>query len=58
MPDHRVLPAGDTALVIEFGDRIDRQINARVVSLWRRVKEAVLAGIGEAVPLFRALVVL
>lgn len=24
MPDYRLLPAGDTALVVEFGERIDR----------------------------------
>ncbi len=27
MPEYKVLPAGDTALVVEFGDQIDRQLS-------------------------------
>ena len=28
MSDYRLMPAGDTALVVEFGDRIDRRLSA------------------------------
>src|SRR5882757_9823959 len=32
MVDYRVLPAGDTAIVVEFGESIDRQVNAIVLA--------------------------
>jgi KipI family sensor histidine kinase inhibitor len=57
MPEYKVLPAGDTALVVEFGDRIDRALSAWVLALARRLDEARLAGIVETVPTFRSLMV-
>jgi KipI family sensor histidine kinase inhibitor len=57
MQEYKVLPAGDTALVVEFGDRIDRQLSAWVLALSRRLNEARLAGIVETVPTFRSLMV-
>lgn len=53
----RFLPSGDTALVVEFGNQMDRQLSARVLNLCRRVQEAGIAGVGEAVPTFRSLMV-
>jgi KipI family sensor histidine kinase inhibitor len=53
----RFLASGDTALVVEFGDRMDRHISALVLNLRRRVQEAGIAGISEAVPTFRSLMV-
>jgi len=53
----RFLASGDTALVVEFGDRMDRHISALVLNLRRRVQEAGIAGVGEAVPTFRSLMV-
>jgi len=55
--DFRVLPAGDTALVIEFGDSIDRHINDKVLALAARVSQAKLDGVLECVPTFRSLMV-
>jgi KipI family sensor histidine kinase inhibitor len=55
--DYRLLPAGDTALVVEFGDRIDRGINDLVLALARRLDEANIAGILECVPTFRSLTI-
>jgi inhibitor of KinA len=57
MPEFRVLSAGDTALVVEFGDRIDRQLSTRVLALARRLDEARLEGVIETVPTFRSLMV-
>jgi KipI family sensor histidine kinase inhibitor len=57
MPDYRLLPAGDTALVVEFGDRIDRQLSAWVLALKRRLNEIEIDGIVETVPTFRSLTV-
>ena len=53
----RFLASGDTALVVEFGDRMDRHISALVLNLRRRVQEAGIAGVSEAVPTFRSLMV-
>jgi inhibitor of KinA len=57
MPDYRVLNAGDTALVVEFGESIDRQLSTWVLALARRLNEARLDGIVETVPTFRSLMV-
>ena len=57
MSDYRLLTAGDTALVVEFGDRIDRRVNQKVLALARRVAEARIDGIIETVPTFRSLMI-
>jgi KipI family sensor histidine kinase inhibitor len=56
-PKARFLPAGDTALVIEFGDTIDRRISARVLDLAGRLEAFPIEGIIETVPTFRSLMV-
>jgi len=55
--DYQILPAGDTALVVEFGENVDRRINTRVLALARRLSEARIEGIVETVPTFRSLLV-
>jgi inhibitor of KinA len=57
MPDYKVLPAGDTALVVEFGDVIDRRISYQVLELARRLNDYRLEGIFETVPTSRSLLV-
>jgi KipI family sensor histidine kinase inhibitor len=57
MSEYKVLTAGDTALVIEFGDRVDRRLSSFVLALARRLQESHLDGIVEAVPTFRSLMV-
>lgn len=53
----RILPSGDAALVVEFGDRVDEAINGRVLSLDRAVAEAAVPGVTETVPTYRSLLV-
>jgi inhibitor of KinA len=53
----RFLLAGDTALVVEFGDTIDLVVNRRVHALARALTEHPLPGLGEAVPSYRSLLV-
>jgi inhibitor of KinA len=55
--DIRFLPAGDTALSVEFGDRIDRKLNDRVLHLRERLRQANVDGVIETVPTFRSLMV-
>ncbi len=51
----RLLPVGDSALSIEFGDEIDPAINAQVHALAAALGECPLPGVGEAVPTYRSL---
>ena len=53
----RLLPNGDTALAVEFGERIDRATSERVLALHDRLARAVLAGVVELLPTFRSLMV-
>ena len=57
MVDYRVLPAGDTAIVVEFGESIDRQVNAIVLALDECLGSERHEGILETVPTFRSLMV-
>jgi KipI family sensor histidine kinase inhibitor len=57
MAEYRLLPAGDTALVVEFGDRIDRRLNMSVLALSWHLNEASIEGVIEVVPTFRSLMV-
>jgi len=53
-----VLPVGDRALTVEFGDAIDPALNARVRALAASLSAAPLPGVVETVPTYRALLVL
>jgi KipI family sensor histidine kinase inhibitor len=53
----RFLPAGDKALVVEFGDTIERALSERVLRLAERLKELRLQGVIETLPTFRSLLV-
>jgi inhibitor of KinA len=49
--------SGDTALVVEFGDRVDTRLSGLVLALAQRITHADLAGVVEVVPTFRSLMV-
>jgi len=53
----RFLPAGDTALVVEFGDVIDRALSERVLRLGAALRAAGIPGLIEVVPTYRSLLV-
>jgi len=55
MDDFRILPAADSALVIEFGSAIDRKISDRVLALAETLTSASLPGATEIVATFRSL---
>src|SRR3954467_5403039 len=52
----QLLPCGDAALVVQFGEEIDPGLNARVLALDARVA-AGLTGVIETVPTYRSLLV-
>jgi KipI family sensor histidine kinase inhibitor len=53
----RFLPLGDSAVCVEFGDRIDPVLNRHVLRLGALVRAAGLPGVVETVPTFRSLLV-
>ena len=53
----RFLSAGDRALVVEFGDRIDRALSEDVLRLDASLRLGGLEGVVETVPTFRSLTV-
>jgi inhibitor of KinA len=61
MREYKILPAGDTALIVEFGEGIDRRLSRLVLALDRRLNEAKIKGsidgVVETVPTFRSLMV-
>jgi 5-oxoprolinase (ATP-hydrolysing) subunit B len=57
-PHPRIVPAGDTALVVELGDSVDLAVNARVRALDRLVAGAAIPGVIETQPTNRSLLVI
>lgn len=57
MAPPRILALGESALSVEFGDRIDELLNARVHALDAVLAETPLQGQLETVPSYRALLV-
>ncbi|MBM3525154.1 MAG: 5-oxoprolinase subunit PxpB [Alphaproteobacteria bacterium] len=55
--DVRIKPAGDSALVVEFEERIDQTVSARVLELDRAVLAGKLPGVLETLPTYRTLLV-
>ena len=53
----RLLSNGDTALSVEFGERIDRATSERVLALYDRLARAALPGVVELLPTFRSLMI-
>ena len=53
----RLVPVGDSVLVVEFEERIDRFVNAKAVALARRLRAETAPGIRDVVPTFRSVAV-
>jgi KipI family sensor histidine kinase inhibitor len=53
----RFLDAGDSAVVVEFGDGIDPVLNTRVLALDAALRAAKPAGLVETIPTYRSLMV-
>jgi len=52
-----ILAAGDTALVVQFGEEVDRAVNRRVVALAEALRDTDTPGLVDLVPTFRSLMV-
>ena len=53
----RIVPAGDSALIVEFDDRIDPAINAEAIALAEAVQAAGYRGVRDVVPTFRSVAI-
>ena len=55
--DIKIMTAGDSALVVEFGNKIDEQINAYVHALAEKIEQQHMDGVIEVVPTFRSVLI-
>lgn len=53
----RYYPAGDSALVVEFGRQIDEAVNDRVHALAEWIRRRQFRGVSEVIPTFRSLLI-
>ncbi len=53
----KISACGDTAIIVEFGDKIDRDLSSLVLSAATTVSNAQLSGVVEIVPTFCSLMV-
>lgn len=53
----RIVSAGDSAIVVEFDDRVDPSVNARAIAVADAIQAAGLAGVRDVVPTFRAVAI-
>ena len=53
----RIVPAGDSALIVEFEERIDPDVNARAIWCAEAIQAARLAGVRDVVPTYRSVAV-
>ncbi len=54
----RIIPANDSAILVEFGDSIDYVINARVYALQSTLEQSALgSSLGEMIPSYRSLLI-
>jgi inhibitor of KinA len=51
------LSCGDTAVVVQFGENVDAEVNRRVMGLDASVRRRGMAGVVETVPTFRSLMI-
>jgi inhibitor of KinA len=53
----RIVPAGESAVIVEFEARIDPEVNARAIACAEAVQAARLAGVRDVVPTYRSVAV-
>ena len=56
-PTFTILPLGDSALILSFGNVIDENINKRILGLFYRIKSLSLNGIKDIVPSYSSLAI-
>jgi KipI family sensor histidine kinase inhibitor len=54
----KILPSGDTALLVRFGEEISESLHQQVQSLYNKITENEITGIREMVPAYADLMIL
>src|SRR5689334_19431611 len=54
---YRIIPAGESALIVEFEDRIDPCINAQTIACADAIQRARVRGVRDVVPTYRSVAV-
>jgi inhibitor of KinA len=54
---YRIVPAGDSALIVEFEERIDPGVNARTIACADAIQAAAIGGVRDVVPTYRSVAV-
>ena len=54
---YRIVPAGDSALIVEFEERIDPAVNAKTIACAEAIQGAAIAGVRDVVPTYRSVAV-
>ena len=57
MSEYRLVPAGDSALIVEFEERIDPVVNARTVACADAIQAAEVPGVRDVVPTYRSVAI-
>ena len=57
MPDIRILTAGDSALLIEFGKEINPETNRKITAIVQLMREQHIEGIVDVIPAFCSLLI-
>ena len=55
--DFQIVPAGDAALIVQFAERIDPEINARAIAMAEALRALPLPGLLDVVPTFRSVAI-
>lgn len=53
----RIVHAGDSALIVEFEERIDPEVNARAIACAEAIQAAQVGGVRDIVPTYRSVAV-
>jgi inhibitor of KinA len=53
----RIVPAGDSTLLVQFENRIDPIVNTRAIRLGGAVRAAAIAGVRDIVPTYRSIAI-
>ena len=55
--NYRIVPAGESSLIVEFEERIDPAVNARTIACADAIQSANIAGVRDVVPTYRSVAV-
>lgn len=57
MQDIRIVAAGDSSILIEFGNKIDPEINRRITTIVQLMKDQQIEGVVDMIPAFCSLLI-